>query len=129
MKSLTPPDIAPPFGAYSHGVELPPGKRLIRTSGQLALARDGSVPHGAEAQAQLCFENISSILAQGGMGPADIVHLSAWVTDRAYIAEYMRARDAFLTDVSNLPASTLLIVSGFSRPEFLVEVEAMAVAT
>ncbi len=129
MKSLTPPDIAPPFGAYSHGVELPPGKRLIRTSGQLALARDGSVPRGAEAQARLCFENIGRILAQGGMGPAAIIHLSAWVTDRAHMADYMRARDAFLAGVPILPASTLLIVSGFSRPEFLVEVEAMAVGS
>ena len=128
MKSLTPPDIAPTFGAYSHGVELPPGKRLIRTSGQLAVAWDGSVPRGIEAQARLCLENIGRILAQGGMRPSDIVHLSAWVTDRTSIAEYMRARDAFLTGVPVLPASTLLIVSGFSRPEFLVEVEAMAVA-
>ena len=128
MKSLSPPDIAPPFGAYSHGVELPPGKRLIRTSGQLALARDGSVPQGAEAQARLCFENIGRILAQGGMRPGNIVHLSAWVTDRAHMADYMRARDVFLTGVPVLPASTLLIVAGFSRPEFLVEVEAMAVA-
>ena len=128
MKSLTPQDIAPPFGGYSHGVEVPPGKRLIRTSGQLALARDGSVPKGAGAQARLCFENISKILAQGGMGPGDIIHLSAWVTERVYMADYMRARDAFLLGVPVLPASTLLIVSGFSRAEFLVEVEAMAVA-
>ncbi len=36
------------------------------------------------------------------------------------------ARDAWLAGVSHLPASTLMIVSGFTRPEFVVEIEAMA---
>lgn len=128
FSALMPKDIAPPFGAYSHGVMIPAGARLIRSSGQLGLAPDGSVPDCAEAQAARCFANIARILAEGGMGPADIVHLSAWVTDRAHMAGYMRARDAFLAGVPALPASTLLIVSGFSRPEFLVEVEATAIA-
>lgn len=38
----------------------------------------------------------------------------------------MTARDAWLAGVDRLPASTLVIVSGFTRPEFLVEIEAMA---
>lgn len=125
---LAPGDIPPPFGAYSHGVLMPPGLRMIRTAGQLPLRADGSVPNGAEAQAALCFFNIGRILAEGGMEPSDIVHLSAFVTERAHMAEYMRARDTFLAGIPVLPASTLLIVSGFTRPEFLVEIEAVAVA-
>ncbi len=128
VQPLAPGDIAPPFGAYSHGVLMPPGLRMIRTSGQLALEPGGAVPEGAEAQAALCLHNINRILAEGGMVPSDIVHLSAWVTDRAHMAGYMRARDAFLAGVPVRPASTLLIVSGFTRPEFLVEIEAVAMA-
>jgi enamine deaminase RidA (YjgF/YER057c/UK114 family) len=131
MKSLTPSTLPAPFGRYAHGVELPPGVRIVRTSGQLALAADGSVPEGALDQARLCFANIAAILAEAGMGPDAIVHLSAWVTDRAHMAHYMAARDEFLAGVpaDRLPASTLVIVSGFTRPEFLVEVEAMAAAS
>jgi enamine deaminase RidA (YjgF/YER057c/UK114 family) len=38
----------------------------------------------------------------------------------------MSVRDLYISDPS--PASTLMIVSGFSRPEFLVEVEVIAAA-
>ena len=48
------------------------------------------------------------------------------MTDRAHMAGYMAARDRFLADLAVKPASTLMIVSGFTRPEFLVEVEALA---
>lgn len=126
MRALAPPSISPPFAAYSHGVEVPPGARLVVTSGQLALAADGSVPEEAEAQARLCFANCAAILAQAGMGPADVIRINAYVTDRAHMAGYMAARDAWMAGVARLPASTLVIVSGFTRPEFVVEVEVTA---
>jgi enamine deaminase RidA (YjgF/YER057c/UK114 family) len=126
MKMLSPPGIAPPFAAYAHGVEVPAGSRLVVTSGQLALARDGTVPEGAEAQARLCFANCAAILAEAGMGPGDVIRINAFVTDRRHMAGYMAARDQWLAGVSRLPASTLVIVSGFTRPEFLVEVEVTA---
>ena len=126
MRSLTPPTISPPFAAYAHGVEVPPGSRLVVTSGQLALGADGTVPEGAEAQARLCFANCAAILAEAGMTPADVIRINAFVTDRAHMAGYMAARDAWLAGAPRLPASTLVIVSGFTRPEFLVEVEVTA---
>lgn len=128
MKMLQPPTIAPPFAAYAHGVEVPAGARLVVTSGQLALRPDGSVPEGARAQADLCFANCAAILAQTGMTPADVIRINAFVTDRAHMAAYMAARDAWLAGVSRLPASTLVIVTGFTRAEFLVEVEVTAAA-
>ncbi|MEM6889547.1 MAG: RidA family protein [Pseudomonadota bacterium] len=126
MKSLTPVSIAPPFARYAHGVEILTGSRLLRTSGQLGVLPDGSVPEGAEHQARACFDNIAAILAEAGMSAQDVVHLSAFVTDRSHMVGYMAARDAFLSGTSSLPASTLLIVAGFTRPEFVVEVEVMA---
>jgi enamine deaminase RidA (YjgF/YER057c/UK114 family) len=62
------------------------------------------------------------------MGPADVIRLNAYVTDRAHMAAYMAARDAWLAGAPRLPASTLVIVAGFTRPEFLVEIEATAAA-
>ncbi|ABG30939.1 RidA family protein [Roseobacter denitrificans] len=126
MKSLNPPDIAPPFARYSHGIELPAGARLLRTSGQLGQDGDGAVPEGAEPQAAICFANIAAILKETGTQANDVFHISAFVTDRAHMAGYMAARDQFLSQVSVLPTSTLMIVSGFTRPEFVVEVEVWA---
>ena len=126
MRALCPPAISPPLAAYAHGVEVPPGARLVVTSGQLALAGDGSVPEGAEAQARLCLAHCTAILAEAGMTPADVIRINAFVTDRAHMAGYMAARDAWLAGATRLPASTLVIVQGFTRPAFLVEVEVTA---
>ena len=126
MRELTPGTIAPPFARYAHGVEVPAGHRLIATSGQLGLAADGSIPDDPGAQADICFANLTAILGEAGAGPADVVRINAFVTDRAHMAGYMAARDRWLADVTRLPASTLVIVSGFTRPEFKVEVEVLA---
>lgn len=128
MRQLSPASIAPPFARYAHGVELPAGWRIARTSGQLGLAADGTVPESPYAQAQICFANITAILSEAGMGAQDVMHLAAYVTDRAHMAGYMQARDEFLAQATRLPTSTLLIVSGFTRPEFKVEIEVIAAA-
>ena len=128
MKSLSPGGIAPPFARYSHGVEVPAGARWVRTSGQLGLDADGTVPEGAEEQARICFDNIDAILAEAGMDRRDVVHVQAYVTDRAHMAGYMAARDAWLAEVEVLPTSTLMIVAGFTRPDFVVEIEVVAAA-
>ena len=128
MKELTPNTIRPPFANYAHGVEIPAGWRVVRTSGQLGIAVDEVIPEDAFDQAMICFANITEILALAGMGPKDVAHLSAYVTDRAHMAGYMKARDAFVASAGRLPSSTLMIVSGFTRPEFKVEIEVIAAA-
>lgn len=126
MRPLSPPAVAPPFAAYSHGILVRPS-RMVVTSGQLGLAADGHIPEGAEAQAVLCLENIDHILAEAGMTRHNIIRLNTYVTARSHMQGYMAARDIWLADVVCLPASTLMIVTGFTRPEFVVEVEAIAV--
>ncbi|PTQ69299.1 RidA family protein [Celeribacter persicus] len=125
---LTPAAIAAPFGAYNHGVMGPSGGRVIVTSGQLGLAPDGSCPEGVKAQAEQCFANIDAILAEAGAGRDDVIRISAFVTQREDFPIYMAVRDAWLAEVTVKPASTLIIVTGFTREEFRVEVEVTAVA-
>lgn len=127
MKSLNPPTIAAPFAAYSHGVSKDFGDHvLVLTSGQLGVEMDGSIPEDAEAQAELCFRNIDAILAEVGGSARDCLRINAFVTDRAHMKGYMAARDRWLEGCSPLAASTLVIVSGFTKPEFKVEVEVTA---
>jgi enamine deaminase RidA (YjgF/YER057c/UK114 family) len=128
MRALNPSAIRPPFAAYAHGVEVPAGLRWVCTSGQLGVRADDTVPDTSYAQAAQCLANCAAILAEAGMGPADVVRINAFVTDRAHMAGYMQARDEWLAGLVRLPASTLVIVSGFTRPEFLVEVEITAAA-
>lgn len=124
LKHLLPADMAPPFAAYSHGVKVEAGAEMIFCSGQLGIAPDGNVPEDAGVQAELCFENIRRILRDGGMELSDVVRINAYVTDRAYMRPYMDVRDRLFPQPA--PASTLMIVSGFTREEFKVEIEAVA---
>lgn len=125
MRRHTPPAVRPPFARYSHAVEAPPGSRLLLVSGQLGIGLDDHVPEDAEAQAELCFAAIGGILASAGMGPGDVMRLNAFVTAREHLPAYMAARDRFVAG-GPPPASTLMIVSGFAREAFKVEVEAIA---
>lgn len=124
FKFLSPKTIKPPFARYSHGIEVPPGKRLVLCSGQLGITADDKIPEDAGKQAELCFKNIAAILAEAGFGLGDIVRINAYVTDRVHLRPYMDVRDRLFSDPA--PASTLMIVSGFARPEFKVEIEVIA---
>ncbi|MBN8944462.1 MAG: RidA family protein [Rhizobiales bacterium] len=124
LDKRTPPAMPAPFAKYSHSVVVPAGTRMLFCSGQLGVGADGAIPEDAGAQADLCFKAIGHMLDDAGMGFADIVRVNAFVTDRAHMAGYMASRDRHMP--SPPPASTLMIVTGFTRPEFKVEVEVVA---
>jgi enamine deaminase RidA (YjgF/YER057c/UK114 family) len=126
VRALSPSSIKPPFARYSHGIAVPAGQRLVFTSGQLGSAADDTVPADCEAQADLCFANIAAILSEDGMTLANVIRINAWATGREHLPGYMRSRDRQFPGTP--PASTLMIVSGFVRPEFLVEIEVVAAA-
>jgi len=124
MRRLNPNTIHPPFANYAHGVEVPPRSRIVFCSGQLGIEAGGAVPEDVEGQARLCFCAIAAILGEAGMTLADLVRLNAYVSSAEHLRGYMKARDEFVR--SPPPASTLMVVQGFARPEFQVEVEAIA---
>lgn len=123
-KPLSPTTIHPPFSAYSNGVEVPHGQRLVYCSGQLGITKDGTIPPDAAGQAEVCFDNIAAILQAAGLGLEHIVRINAYVTAREHLRPYMDVRNSRFSDP--LPASTLMVVAGFARPEFFVEIEAVA---
>ena len=126
LRALTPASIRPPFARYSHGMEVPAGRRLVVCSGQLGITADDHIPEDAGEQAELCFANIAAILKDAGLRLRDIVRINAFVSDRAHLRPYMEVRDRLVGEPP--PASTLVIVAGLARPEFKVEVEVIAAA-
>lgn len=120
IKELTASTLRRPFARHAHGVEVPAGARMVRTSGQLGIHPADTIPETAADQPALCFAACAAILAEAGMTPHDVVRINAFVTEPAPMAAYMAARDAWLRQVTHLPASTLVIVSGFTRTEFKV---------
>lgn len=123
-KPLSPTSIHPPFSAYSNGVEIPAGQKLVFCSGQLGITASGEIPSGVTEQTELCFDNIAAILAESGLGLEHVLRINTYVTGREHLAPYMDVRNRRFG--APLPASTLLIVAGFARPEFHIEIEVIA---
>ena len=111
---------------YSHVVTVE-GRRLIFMAGQLARDRDGNLVGKGDMRAQIrqVGENIKTALAAAGASLADLVKTTTFVTD---IDEYLRHVDVRMEYFgAALPTSTTVEVRRLSHPDFLVEVEAMAV--
>jgi enamine deaminase RidA (YjgF/YER057c/UK114 family) len=126
MRALSPSSIRPPLARYSHGIAVPAGHRLVFTAGQLGIGHDERIPEDSEAQADLCFANIAAILAEDGMTLANVVRLSVYVTAREHMQGYRLSRDRYFPGTP--PSTTLIMVAGLVRPEFLIEIEAIAAA-
>ena len=124
MKAHNPADVVAPFSTYSHGVEAPPGARWLHVSGQVGVDPDGRTPEGIEAQAALAFRNLGAVLASAGMAAGDVVKLTVYLTHAGDIPALRAARDRFQGDAR--PASTLVVVQALARPEWRVEIEAVA---
>lgn len=124
-KALNPPSVRRPFGGYNHGLLVGPVQSLVVTSGQLGIGLDEVIPSDVSAQTELCFMAIGHILEEAGMSFADVIRIGGFVTKRQDFPAYMAVRDRFTVDPK--PVSTLLVVGGFTREEFLVEVEVTAV--
>ena len=124
MKIHNPPTIADPIGTYSHGVEVPPNARWLYIAGQIGMRKDGTVPPTVEAQTELAWQNIVAILAAAGMKVTDIVKMTQFLVNLEDFPKYAATRAKFLA--GHRPASTGLVIRSLVRPEYLVEVEAVA---
>ena len=122
-----PKSTSAPNGAYSHGAEVPPNARWLFVAGQIPMRTDGTIPATIEEQTETVWRNILAVLADAGMGIADVVKISSFLTRFDNFARFAQVRAGFLG--SHRPASTSVIVSALAKPEFLVEVEAIAAKT
>src|ERR1700675_2373538 len=126
MRALCPSTIRSPLARYSHVIAVPAHHRIVITAGQLGIGLDESIPVDSEGQANICFANIAAILAEDGMTMANIVRLSVYVTGREHMEGYRRSRDRQFPGTP--PSTTLIVVAGLARQEFVVEIEAIAAA-
>ncbi len=125
VKHVNPTTLSRPTG-YTHVVEAT-GGRTLYVSGQVALDPTGAVVGKSDVKAQTrqVFENLKSALAASGATLDDVVKITVFMTDVSEIQTFREIRNAYFT--KELPASTLVQVVHLARPEFLIEIEAVAV--
>ena len=116
-----------PLG-FSHVVEAR-GGRTLYIAGQIALDKDGNLVGRGDFRAQVkqVFENLKARLEEGGASFKDVVKLNYYLTDASDLQALRDKRNSYINS-ENLPASTLVVVKQLVREEYLVEIEAVAVA-
>ena len=119
---LNPSGMHTPNG-YSHVVK---AGNTIYLAGQVSVALDGSVVGVANpsAQAEQIYQNLQSALASVGATLSDVVKTTTYITDPDYVNAVRESRLRCFPE--SPPTSTLLVISRLARPEFLMEVEAIA---
>jgi enamine deaminase RidA (YjgF/YER057c/UK114 family) len=80
------------------------------------------------AQLNQALTNLETVLEQSGMSLSDVVRLNYFVTDVDAFFQAGETLGELLVSANCRPASTLLGVPRLAFPEFLVEIEATAVA-
>lgn len=118
--------IARQIGKYSDGVEAPSSGRLLFLSGTPGLTKEGRLPETFEGQAEQAWINVLSVLEHAGMGPQHLVKISQYLIRAEDISRYSPIREKWLGD--HRPASMLVIIPALVRSDFLIEIEACAVA-
>jgi len=112
---------------YSQGVKVNQAQTILFLSGQVAYTPDGGVAFRGDfkGQARGAFEAIKTLVESQGGTMANIVKLTTFVTDMAYRADLAPLREEFLGNKG--PASTLVEISSLAHPDWMIEIEAIAV--
>lgn len=100
----------------------------VYVAGQVSVAPDGTVvgKGDAEAQVRQVWRNIeAAVKAAGGAGLQNIVKSTTYVTSIDHAGAVRKVRDELFSAIAP-PTSTLLVVSALASPDFVVEIETIA---
>ena len=123
-KIITPQNVHRPFG-YSHAMQV---DNTLYISGQIPLDMDMQVVGKGDmaAQTELVYENLKKVLEEAGGTMESIVMMNIYVTDLdAFDRETRDLRKKYFG--SYYPAVTAVEVRRLYNPDYLIEVEAVAV--
>jgi enamine deaminase RidA (YjgF/YER057c/UK114 family) len=112
-------------GIYSHVVR---AGDFLFVSGQVALDLNGHLVGvgDIESQARQVFVNLGNVLKDAGSDLGRIVKMTTFLVGRHTLPAYRQARDECLG--RPIPANTLVFIEGLAHPDYLVEIEAIALA-
>jgi 2-iminobutanoate/2-iminopropanoate deaminase len=125
-KVIQPKTLNDPRPRYSQGI-LNQGGKLLFVAGQTASDKDGNVVGKGDikAQTEQVFANLKAVLKSAGGTLDDLVMTTTYIVDRQYREGYNEVRRAQYK--KNPPTSTLVIVSGLANPDYLIEINGIAV--
>jgi enamine deaminase RidA (YjgF/YER057c/UK114 family) len=121
---LNPESMSRPRG-YSQVVKV---GNTVYIAGQVSAGSNGNVvgKGDPEAQARQVWRNIEAAVKSVGGTLQNVVKTTTYVTNISYAAAVRQVREELYRS-SNPPTSTLLVVAGLASPDYLMEIEAIAV--
>ena len=113
-------------GSFAPGVAVE-GKRLIFVSGNVAVDASGQLVGKGDvgAQTRQIFRNIEAVLAEAGATLRDVVKITTFIVPMDRYAEFAAVRAEVFG--GKYPASSTVGVSSLVSPDYLIEIEAIAV--
>jgi len=130
FRLYNPDTLAKPTAGYSQVAEVTGGK-IVYIAGQVAFDKSGNLvgKDDLRAQTQQVFENLKAAAESAGGDVSSLVKINIYVVesvDPAQIPVIREIRDKFV-NTANPPTSTFVVVKRLVRPEWLIEIEAVAV--
>jgi 2-iminobutanoate/2-iminopropanoate deaminase len=112
---------------YSQGIKVTQGQTILFLSGQVAYTPDGGVACRGDftGQARGAYEAIKALVESQGGTMASIVKITTFVTDMRYRVDLAPLREEFFGKKG--PASTLVEIAALAHPDWMIEIEAIAV--
>ena len=122
IERLQPPEL-PDSPLYSHVVRT---GNLVFIAGQVAQDSSGQVvaPGDFPRQAAQAFDNLSRALSAVGGTLKNLVKVTIYITDPRFRDPLREVNSRYLP--TDRPSSTLLVVAGLARPDYLIEIDAIA---
>ncbi|MGM5057888.1 RidA family protein [Rhizobium leguminosarum] len=108
---------------YIHALEIRHPSRLLFVSGTMGLDQEGMAAADLEAQLELIWSNLRAILASADMTVDNIVRLTSYLSDGAFMEANQNAR---LRALGGRAVPTTAIIVETLRDDWLVEIEIIA---
>jgi enamine deaminase RidA (YjgF/YER057c/UK114 family) len=123
------PDSLPKNPAFTNVVTVSGSVKTIYIGGQDAVDATGAIigKGNLKAQTEQILKNILAALTAAGAGPEHVVKWNIYVVQGQSIQEGFAAFQSVWGNRPNPPAISVLFVAGLAHPDFLVEMDAIAV--
>ena len=119
--------LSTPGGHWSQATVVEASGRLVFISGMVAKRADGSIAGvgDIEAQTRQVCENVKAAVEEAGGTMDDICRVDVYVRNMEHFEKIHKVRREFFKEPA--PASTMVEVSKFTSPDYLIEMNAIAV--
>src|SRR4051812_6551448 len=116
-----------PSGHFSQAIEVEAKGRLVFLSGMTARRADGTIAGvgDIEAQTRQVCDNLKAAVEAAGGTMDDICRVDVYVRNMEHFDKIHAVRREYFK--APAPASTMVEVSKFTSPDYLIEINAIAV--